>query len=195
MVCYKNSMSWYLRKRTVVIAFLLLFMVVGWTWLLSTIGAEHIVEYIGVKNGYVVMFTVALLGGLSTFTSVAYFATVLTLASAGLNPVFLALASSAGVSIGDAIFYFIGRYGVREMVTGRIGQVVVRLTQWLEHKSKSLLFGVVYSYAAFTPLPNDVLAVLLGIARQRLVLVLPALVLGNFTLTFLLAKFGSYLPF
>lgn len=187
-------MTWQPRKRTLFVAFLLVIKVAVWTWLLSTIGAERLVAFIGAENGYIVMFLVAFFGGLSTFTSVTYFATLLTLASAGLNPVLLALASSVGVSIGDVIFYYIGYLGLRQVAAGRIQRVIVRASEWLEHKPKVYIFTVVYAYAAFTPLPNDVLAMMLGAARQRLSLVLPALVLGNFTLVLLLATFGSWLP-
>ncbi|MBY0310124.1 hypothetical protein K2Q16_03200 [Patescibacteria group bacterium] len=188
-------MAWHPRKRTLFIAFLLVLKVAAWTWLLSTIGAERIVEFIGAENGYVVMFLVAFFGGLSTFTSVTYFATLLTLASAGLHPLLLALASSLGVSIGDVIFYYIGHLGLREVAAGRLQRFIVRTSLWLEQKPRVYVFAVVYSYAAFTPLPNDILAMMLGAARQPLMLVLPALILGNFTLVLLIATFGSWLPF
>jgi len=152
------------------------------------------VAWIGVENGYLVMFFIAFFGGLSTFTSVTYFATVITLAAAGLNPVGLAFASSAGVTIGDAIFYYIGYYGLREVATGRVGRFVVFVTRWLEKKPRAGIFMFIYSYAAFTPLPNDVLAILLGAMRQPIWLVLPALVLGNATLTYLTANLGGFLP-
>lgn len=188
-------MSWHVRKRTLFIAFLLVLKVALWSWLLATIGAERIVAFVGAENGYVVMFLVALFGGLSTFTSVTYFATVLTLGSAGLNPVGLAAASSMGVSIGDAIFYFIGYLGLRHVVAGWIGRAIHRASVWLETKPRAFVFAAVYAYAAFTPLPNDLLAVALGAMRQPLFLILPALILGNFTLTLILATFGGQLPF
>lgn len=187
-------MIWHPRKKTLLIAALLVLKVALWTWLLTAIGAERVVAFIGAENGYVVMFLVALFGGLSTFTSVSYFASVLTLASAGLNPVGLALCSSAGVSIGDAIFYFIGYLGLRHVVAGWVSRFIERTSRWLEKKPRVFVFAAVYCYAAFTPLPNDILAVALGAMRQPLWLVLPALVLGNFTLTLLLSLFGGMLP-
>jgi membrane protein YqaA with SNARE-associated domain len=182
------------RKKTLIIAALLALKVALWSWLLATVGAERVVGFVGVENAYLIMFLVAFLGGLSTFTSVTYVATVITLASGGVHPVGLAIASSAGVSLGDAIFYYIGFWGLRHVVAGWIGRAIHRASLWLEHKPRAFIFGAVYLYAGFTPLPNDVLAVALGALRQPLWLVLPALVLGNFTLTLLLAQFGSVLP-
>lgn len=175
------------------IAVLLVIKLGIWSWLLYTFGAEALVSYIGVQNGYLVMFLVALLGGLSTFTSVTYFATVFTLAAAGLSPLGLAAASSAGVSIGDVIFYYIGYFGLRQVAAGRLSNLITRASQWLEKKPKTLVLGFVYAYAAFTPLPNDVLALILGTTKQPLQLVLPALLLGNATLIFILVAFGNWL--
>ena len=45
------------------------------------VGAESLVNYIGVQNAYVLMFLVAALGGLSTFNSVPYLAVLLDLFS------------------------------------------------------------------------------------------------------------------
>ena len=194
--CYAGViMSWSVRQRTLFVACLLVLKVALWSWLLATIGAEQLVALVGAENGYLVMFLVALFGGLSTFTSVTYFVTVLTLSSAGLNPIGLAIASSLGVSIGDVIFYFIGYLGLRHVVAGWISRGIHRASVWLERKPRTFVFMAVYAYAAFTPLPNDALAVALGVVRQPLALILPALILGNFTLTLLLAHFGSVLPF
>lgn len=99
------------------------------------------------------------------------------------------------MSIGDVIFYYIGYLGLRQVAAGRLQRLIGRMSTWLENKPKLFIFTAVYSYAAFTPLPNDILAMILGAARQRLVLVLPALILGNFTLVLLLATFGSWLSF
>jgi membrane protein YqaA with SNARE-associated domain len=186
-------MWWHSRTGTLLIAFLLILKVAFWSWLLATIGADRLVAYIGVENGYVVMFLVAFLGGLSTFTSVTYFATVLTLASGGLSPVGLAVASSAGVTLGDAIFYLIGYLGLRHIVAGRVSLLIVRASRFLESHPPAYLFFAVYAYAAFTPFPNDVLTIILGALRQPFLLVLTALVLGNFTLTLILASGSAWL--
>jgi membrane protein YqaA with SNARE-associated domain len=182
------------NRKALLLALLLVIKVGIWTWLLYTIGAEQIVAYVGAENGYIIMFLVALLGGLSTFTSVTYFATVFTLAAAGLNPLGLALASSAGVSIGDVIFYYIGYFGLREVAAGRLSGFIATSSMWIQKKPKALVVIFVYMYAAFTPLPNDILAVMLGTTRQPLRWVLPALVLGNATLIFILVSFENLLP-
>lgn len=158
-----------------------------WTWLLLFIGPEQLVAYVGAENGYLIMFLVALLGGLATYTGVTYVATVLTLASAGFDPILLAVVSTAGVSTGDVLFYVIGYFGVRQLATGLIERWLLYISRWFERSSRVFLFAVVYCYAAFTPFPNDLLALVLGSARQPLSVIGPAFIVGNFTQVLLLA--------
>jgi membrane protein YqaA with SNARE-associated domain len=178
--------------RRLFIGLVLILSIVVWTWLLIAIGPDAIVEYIGVRNGYIVMFLVALFGGISSFSGFTYIATIITLAAGGLDPVGLALASALGISIGDTAYYCIGRYGLRSLAhNSRFSERIVRISNWLRSHPSWLLFLFVYVYAGFTPLPNDLLAIALGITFQRFTVVLPALVLGNATLTYFIASVGA----
>ena len=89
----------------------LLITVVVWTVVLYFFDARNIVETIGVENGYLITALVALLGGVSSLGGPTYIAVVLTFASAGLNPLGLALASGLGVSIGDTVYFYLGKHG------------------------------------------------------------------------------------
>lgn len=181
--------------RNLLIAAILIGSIVLWSWVLVTYGAEAVVAYIGAENGYLVMFLVALFGGMSSFSGVTYVATIITLASGGLAPHFLALAAGIGISIGDTIYYYIGRFGLREIASSRFNDKITRLTVWLSQKPRWLLFVFVYLYTGLSPLPNDILTIALGLTQQPLRVVLPALILGSTTLTYLIALFGERFPF
>ena len=180
-------------RHNILIACILIISILIWIWLLQTYGAETIVDYIGAENGYLVIFLVALFGGVSSFTGVTYVATIITLASAGLNPLGVALASGVGVSFGDTAYYYIGKYGLRELASTHFESHLEKFTHWLQTKPKAILFFGVYVYTSFSPFPNDVLAIALGLSRQSLKVTLPALVLGNITFTLLLATLGRNL--
>lgn len=170
--------------------------VVIWGLLIYFFGSERIVEMIGIKNGYLIMFLIALFGGVSSFTGATYPATIFTLASGGLDPLLLALTSAAGVSVGDTFYFVLARKGSYVLKKeGKINQYVTKLRHWLDGKAKVLIGIVVYAYAAFTPLPNDILCVAMGLTRQSYLLIITALVLGNFTLTLIIAHFGTLFPF
>jgi membrane protein YqaA with SNARE-associated domain len=169
---------------------------ITWGTLIYYFGSERIVDFIGVENGYWVMFLVALFGGVSSLTGIAYPATILTLASGGLDPLYLALASAAGVSVGDTVYFFLAHHFSHFLHTRDTARKYIdKIRRWLRDKPNSLIAGAIYAYAAFTPLPNDILTIAMGLARQPYFLVISALVLGNFTHTYLIAKFGQIFPF
>jgi membrane protein YqaA with SNARE-associated domain len=182
------------NKRLTVL--ILILSLVAWGGLIYYFGSERIVEIIGVENGYILMFLIALFGGVSSLTGIAYPATILTLASGGLNPLYLALASAAGVTVGDTVYYVLAhRFSYLLSERGTVRKYIDKIRHWLKDKPKPVIAGAIYTYAAFTPLPNDILTIALGLARQPYLLVIPSLVIGNFTHTYLIAKFGQIFPF
>lgn len=181
--------------RTIVIVFGILLFIILWTVVLIVVGAESIVEYIGIENGYLVMFLVSLLGGVSSVGAVAYITTIITLSNAGLDPLTLALASGAGVSIGDTVYYLLGRNGSKLIRRSRASGYIQNFTTWLNQQHMIVRSVGIFMYTAFTPLPNDILTIAMGIAQQPYGMVIASLVLGNITHTFLLGTFGSLLPF
>jgi membrane protein YqaA with SNARE-associated domain len=179
------------KKQTFII---LLTSVLVWSIILYWYDAREIVEWIGAENGYLITALVALFGGVSSLGGPTYIAVVLTFASAGLNPIGLALASGLGVSIGDTVYFYLGKHGRETIGEGKLQSLVHRLTAWVEKRSEFAVALFAYIYTGFTPLPNDILTIALGALKQRYIVVIPALVLGNITLVYLLARFGGVLP-
>lgn len=168
----------------------------GWTVGILVIGPRELVEAIGVQNGYLLVFLVALFGGMSSLGGAIYVTSIITLASGGLNPVYLAAASGAGISIGDSIYYYLGWRGSHLLPQeGWLSSRIRRFSVWLEQQARWLRAAAIFGYTAFTPFPNDILTIALGITKQPYVLVITSLVLGNMVHTYLLASFGSFFPF
>ncbi len=168
--------------------------IVVWSLLVINVGADVIVAFIGVKNGYIVLFFIALFGGMSSITGVSYAATIVTLAAGGLNPLLLGLASGLGISIGDTIYYFLGRQGRTATADTKLAYWGERFSTWLMKQQKRYVVLGIYCYTAFTPLPNDLLTLSVGYSRFPYLPAIIALVLGNFTLTTIIATFTSSLP-
>lgn len=183
------------RKKQLLVFGALVASVVLWTVLLWRFDARTLVDFVGAENGYLVMFLIAAIGGVSSVGGVSYFATLVTLAAGGLNPALLALASGAGISIGDSVYFYLGRHG-RAAIEGHwLHNKIEHLACWLDHKPRWLTSLVVYLYTGFTPLPNDLLSIAMGLARRPYLYVVPAMVAGNITLTFLIATLGDVVPF
>lgn len=178
-------------QHGILIFCVLSFSVAAWMVLLHYISPTELVASIGFENGYLVMFFVALLGGVSSFTGVSFIATVLTLSAGGLNPFFLALASGIGITVSDSLFFWIGRHAHQVIEVKDFHHITERIAIWLNDRSRLVVGVCIYIYTGFTPLPTDFLTVVLGLARQPYRFVIIALTLGNITFTYLLATLGS----
>ena len=178
------------QNSSLIVVFVAIFSIVAWSVLLYFVGAERIVEYVGVRNGYLIMFLVSLFGGLSSLGGPTYVATAVTLAAGGLNPFTLALFASAGTSVGDTVYFVASRSGGEYLVKQKAGKWLQRCARWVTEKPKYVLWLFVYVYTAFTPFPNDVLTISMGLTRQPYVLIITALAVGNFTFILLLGLFG-----
>lgn len=170
---------------------LLLSFICGWSLLLYFVGAERLVRMIGVENGYLIVLCVALFGGMSAIGGVVYVTTLVTFASAGLSPLWLALASGAGVSFGDTLFFYLGKHGRSSIKSGYFHDLFTKLSNWLKQRSEATVVLFAYIYSGFTPFPSDFLAIMLGALKQRYIIAVPTLVVGNITFAYLLAKFGG----
>ncbi len=179
------------RRRNALIALLVLIaFLIAWAVLLNRVGAEGIVERIGVHNGYLIVFLMASAGGLSAATSVPLYATLATFAAGGLEPLVLGLAAGTGLSIGDSLFFLVGLEG-RRASSGRLEERLERLSAWFERRPRWALRLAIFVYAGLTPFPNDVMMVTLAASGVRYRLILPSLIAGNLTLATLVALFGE----
>ena len=190
-----------MTKKEKYTTFFVLIARICWSIFLYVYDTQAFVEMLGARNGYIVMFLVSLFGGVSSLGAVTYVTTLLTLSSGGLEPLYLAIASGLGVSVGDTIYFYLGKKGLRKYVTEyeekypRIYKVTDKLTVWLDKQSNLVTFIGIYLLTAFTPIPNDITAITAGISNRPYLATVTSLVLGNMTHTFLIASFGRVIFF
>ncbi len=172
-----------MKKNHLVFGLLALF-VIAWSITLAIIGPETIVERIGVENGYIVAFIIATLGGVSTITSSSYFLTIITLAGGGVNPYILGIVAGTGITIGDSLFYYIGLRG-REVAKDKGHKWTGKFSRWLDKRPRWLVPIIVFVYTAFTPLPNDILTISLGLSSYPYKYLIAPMWAGNIIITIL----------
>lgn len=141
------------------------------------IGAESLVDYIGVQNAYVLMFLVAGLGGLSTFNSVPYLAVLFVLANTGVNPLWLGLTSALGVMCGDSFSFFLGKSS--GTVIPDSFKYIFSLIKNLAQAHPKIFPGFCFLYGAVCPLSNDFVTIASGMAGIVYTKVMVPLALGN----------------
>lgn len=178
-----------MRKRYYTLL-VIIALIIGWSILLTYTPPTEIVEAIGAQNSLLIAFLVSALGGVSTVTSVNFYAVVITLASGGANTIALGVVAGLGITIGDSLFYYLGTQG-HDLLSGRVRRWADDLHRWINDQHEWIVQVIAYVYTGLTPLPNDVLTVSLGLAEYSYRRLLPALLLGNITLTILVAEFAN----
>lgn len=176
------------RRNYFIFGGILLF-VIGWSILLLHISPKEIVSYIGAENSLIVAFGVSTFGGLSSLTSTSYYAMLTTLSTGGANPLLLGISAGAGLTISDSLIYYLGTRG-HEILTGDWRQRADQISRWINTQHEHVVQIFAYVYTGLTPLPNDLLTGSLGLAEYSYRRLLPALLLGNITLSILIAEFA-----
>jgi len=165
-------------------------LIVGINIFLLYISPEEVVTAIGVENIYVVTFLLGAIGGLSTLTGAALYATIITFAVGGATPALLGLSAGLGIFVSDTVFYHVALYG-KMSIPDKTAKKLSRITDTLLGFSKQKMLLFTYLYQSFLPLPSDVLMVFLVFAGYKYRTVAPVFLAASLTLGFLLAYFGS----
>lgn len=159
----------------------------AWICLLIFVSPEEIVEFIGVETGYLLIFLTGLIG-ISSLSSGSFYIVLITLASTGeFNPLLLALSAAPAMVIGDAVFFIFSAKG-RDVVKEKNNKFIKKLTSWTKKMSPNKITFLTYAYSGFTPLPQDILMVVLGVGGAPFWRVIAAAFLGNFTLILILTS-------
>ncbi len=168
-------------------------LLLGLALLTYSVGTDRIVSFIGVENTYVVMFVIALVGGMTLIGGVSYTASILTFVSGGADPLLVGILAGLGTSVGDSAYFLVSRRGHQTLSDGWLKNKITQVKHWLSTHSDRLKFLFIYLYIGFTPLPNDPVTISLGLSGEKAKLVLPALILGDVTLALILSFFGNEL--
>jgi membrane protein DedA with SNARE-associated domain len=155
------------------------------------IDPQEIVAKLGVKNGYLIVFFLGILGGASAVTGPSYFIAISTLMIGGLNPFILILVGGLGLTTGDIIILFLGLKAGKKSPE-RFKEKIEKLNQFLEKRPKKVIPLIVYAYIGFTPFPNELVTIPLGLTGYQLKKIIPIILLGNITSGLIFALAGFY---
>jgi len=162
-----------------------------WIIILYKIPPTEIVDKVGVQNSYLLVFVLAIIGGISILFPLPYYLVVFTFAAGGSNPILLAVMAGTGVAVGDSTSYLVG-YSGREILTGKPMVIFNKIYEWLSKKPKWMLFSFLYAYTAISPLPNDLINVPMGFMRFPYFRLVIPMWLGNMTFNLIIALSGMY---
>lgn len=154
--------------------------IISWSVLLYFYPPSTIVDILGVNNTYFLVFLLAAIGGVSTFTSTTFYTTLVTIALAGVNSLWIALVASVGLTLGDMLFYYLGTKS-KGCVRGRYGHLVRKMTLQFDRFGDNIVMLLIFLYS-LTPLPSDIIAIALAIVEFPFRKVVIPLLIGNFVL-------------
>ncbi len=158
----------------VIIALLL----IGWGVLMYFYPPEVVVSYLGVSNSYLVLFLIAVFGGASSFTSTAFYASIVTFSLAGLNMLLIGFIGGLGISIGDSLFFYLGRKG-KSVFSKKHNKNIEKARRWLDDKPRWLVPVIGYFWAGFSPFPNDIYTISVGVLDYEYWKIIIPVFLGN----------------
>ncbi len=131
------------------------------------------------RMGHVGVILIAIIGGLNIFVPIPAVTLTPIFTASGLSLPLIILSLTLGTLIADYIGYVFGTVS-RSYLFNQYPKII----SWLEEKitsSPRLLFPLTYLFAAFMPLPNEVIIIpfaVLGIKFKKLFV---PLLLGNLT--------------
>lgn len=173
--------------------FLFILVISVMLYFITLVEPSRITEFLGVQNAYILVFVLAVIGGVSFVTATSFYAAIVTMALGGMNPILLALVAAPGILAGDLLFWYIGVRG-RKFAENTLGERLKRFSLWLQAKPRRAVLIFIYFYTGFAPLPGDFLMVGLALTGYRFREIWLPTILGNFTLVFLYSYVAINLP-
>lgn len=170
------------------VLFIVLF-IISWSILLHYYSPKEIVNFVGVNNIYAFVFMIALVGGVSTFTSTTFYAALVTIAVGGVNTFMVALLASIGLTLGDMLFYYLGSKS-KQCIKNRYEDKINWLVSYIEKVGDKLIVVLIFIYS-LTPFPSDILAIALAIVEFPFKKMIVPLLIGNFALIVTLVELSK----
>ncbi len=165
-------------------------LIVLWIGLFFFSSPDALIQYIGVENGYLIVFILAFLSGLSIFGLAPYHLVLMALAAGGLNPFLLALSACAGLALGDSTSYFLGYQGT-VFIPKNKQYIIKKISNFIVRHEKHLPFYI-FLYGALVPFSNDFVGVTTGLIRYSFWKVMIPLTLGTLVFNLVVAYAALY---
>ena len=133
--------------------------------------------------GYIGILIIAFISGFNLFIPVPAVAFIPLFLESGLNFLIIISLVTLGVTLADSIAYWIGRLG--HTIFFKLDSKVFNIIQNLREKYHRAPFIILFLFAAFMPLPNEILVIPLGAMKYSFKYIFLSVLAGNFLFNFL----------
>ncbi len=182
------------RSRVLNVCGIVLFIVIS---IALHLVKDTLIKSLGGLPGYLAIFLISFLGAMSILIPIPYVAIIFTLATTGgLDPILTALSGGAGSGLGEFTGWMLGRLFSGAIESTKYFNRIQTLIKFLEKKGR-IWIPILILIFALTPLPDDVLFIVLGVLRYSLWKALAASICGKVLMMYIVAysgiTIGSYL--
>lgn len=154
---------------------------------------EELVNDIGIQNTYFVAFMLSVIGGFSSITGTSVYAALVALAHGGVNPLILGIVGGLGLFVSDSIFYIVAvkLRSIITHITSKWDRMFRKIWRLMYKLPPYAVYIGVFLYAAFSPLPNDIMLAVLALSNYKYRQFAPFLFLGDMGIALTLTYFGG----
>lgn len=176
-------MGLHSKKRRAAIFKSLGFLVVigGLALLFWKIPPTQIVNQVGLQNSLLIAAVLSLFGGVSSFTSAAYYTVIGAMALGGVGVAPLMVVCGPALLLGDLFFYAFGK-STHDAWGPNIRRYLGKAERWVKGTNPNWVQAVIVLYTGVSPFPGDILMVLLALSGFPFKRMLLPLLLGNMIL-------------
>ena len=168
------------RTKNIITFTIFLGIIALWIYLFSIINVQKLIVQIGVANGYAILFLFGAIGGASVLGSPSYFLVLTNLSIGGFSPILLGIVGGLGLTIGNTVVFLIG-VATGKKAPEKFQKILIKLEKKIEKKPNWFINLSLYIYIGFTPLPNEVAIISLGLLEVKKKTIIFILLLGNIT--------------
>lgn len=179
-----------IKWKNLFILITLIFLIVLISFTIFIVTPEKIVEKIGLKNSYFVLWFFAFLGGTSILFPFPYYLFTFSFGAAGLNPLLLGISAGLGTLIGDATTYFLAYFGRKTLSKKNPKFLEKMLDIATKNKFQFMIFA--FLYASFIPLSDDLIMIPAGVIKYPYKRLAISMGLGKIFLNTMIAFAGFY---
>lgn len=129
--------------------------------------------------GYLGIFIISLISGFNLVVPIPAITFLPAFVESGLNEYWIILLITAGMATADSIAFFIGKTGKQIALSGAQKGLLNKL-EGIRQRSHGIPIVLLFLFAAFAPLPNEVILIPIAILGYRFITILPVIFLGNF---------------
>jgi len=165
------------KKRLLLQLFLVALLIFVIFWVNSYAVDHDFLRVVVQKFGYVGVFFGAAVSGFNLIVPIPIITFLPFFVEIGLNFYVLIFLIAFGMTVGDSIGYLIGKTG-RGVFYSKPSRLQKKIDS-LSSKHKLLPYIVLFFYAAFAPIPNEVLVIPMAFSGFRFRYMFISLLLGN----------------